>query len=60
MLSRLFLLKNGKCCGNGCLMCPYKPKHCKDSKLIRDEIHSICSIEELKEINSLSNQNKIN
>ena len=41
-------------------MCPYKPKHCKDSKLIRDEIHSICSIEELKEINSLSNQNKIN
>ena len=41
-------------------MCPYKPKHYKDSKHIRDEIYSICSKEELKEIYSLSNQNKIN
>ncbi|MBT7423303.1 MAG: hypothetical protein HN782_03760, partial [Candidatus Marinimicrobia bacterium] len=23
MLSRVFLIKQGKCCGNGCLMCPY-------------------------------------
>ena len=36
-------------------MCPYKPKHYKDSKQIRDEIYIICSKEELKEINSLSN-----
>ena len=27
MLSREFLIKSGYCCGHGCLMCPYKPKH---------------------------------
>tara|TARA_S200000501_G_scaffold37671_1_gene31078 strand:+ start:70 stop:237 length:168 start_codon:yes stop_codon:yes gene_type:complete len=54
MLSRLFLLKNGKCCGNGCFMCPYEPKHSKKSKLIRDEIYSICNSEELSAIKSLS------
>ena len=27
MLSREFLLERGECCGNGCLMCPYEPKH---------------------------------
>ena len=27
MLSREFLTKRGYCCGHGCLMCPYIPKH---------------------------------
>ena len=27
MLSREFLIKRGYCCGLGCLMCPYTPKH---------------------------------
>ena len=27
MLSRDFLVSRGYCCGHGCLMCPYKPKH---------------------------------
>ena len=27
MLSRVFLIKQGKCCGNECLMCPYEQKH---------------------------------
>ena len=27
MLSREFLIQRGYCCGLGCLMCPYKPKH---------------------------------
>ena len=27
MLSREFLLERGYCCGLGCLMCPYHPKH---------------------------------
>ena len=27
ILSREFLLNRGKCCGNGCLNCPYFPKH---------------------------------
>ena len=31
MLSREFLIKRGHCCGHGCLMCPYVPKHIKDN-----------------------------
>tara|TARA_A100001011_G_scaffold321961_1_gene343139 strand:+ start:440 stop:1123 length:684 start_codon:yes stop_codon:yes gene_type:complete len=29
MLSRQFLVDRGYCCGYGCLMCPYIPKHIK-------------------------------
>ena len=29
MLSRSFLIQRGYCCGHGCLMCPYIPKHIK-------------------------------
>ena len=32
ILSREFLLKQGKCCGSGCQMCPYKPKHQKNAE----------------------------
>ena len=52
MLSRLILLKNKKCCGQGCLMCPYNPKHFQDSKTIRKEVIEVCSKEELDVINS--------
>tara|TARA_X000001036_G_scaffold270334_1_gene251015 strand:- start:44 stop:211 length:168 start_codon:yes stop_codon:yes gene_type:complete len=38
MLSRLFLIKNKKCCGNGCFMCPYSPKHEKSSYLLREDV----------------------
>ena len=31
MLSREFLIDRGYCCGHGCLMCPYEPKHTKDN-----------------------------
>ena len=31
MLSREFLLERGYCCGHGCLMCPYEPKHIKNN-----------------------------
>ena len=27
MLSQQYLLERGYCCGHGCLMCPYEPKH---------------------------------
>ena len=27
MLSKEYLLERGYCCGLGCLMCPYEPKH---------------------------------
>ncbi len=29
MLSQDFLIERGYCCGHGCLMCPYEPKHTK-------------------------------
>jgi hypothetical protein len=38
MLARIFLLKQGKCCGNGCLMCPYEEKHSRGSQKIRKEV----------------------
>ncbi len=53
MLSRLMLLKNSRCCGEGCLMCPYEPKHVKNSKTIKKEIVEICTKEELDIINKL-------
>jgi len=31
LLSREFLIERGYCCGHGCLMCPYFPKHKKDN-----------------------------
>ena len=31
MLSKEYLLQRGYCCGHGCLMCPYEPKHIKDN-----------------------------
>ena len=52
MLSRLMLLKNKKCCGEGCFMCPYKPKHFQGSKTIRKEVIQICTNEELDIINN--------
>jgi len=38
MLSREFLLDRGFCCGYGCLMCPYYPKHIKDNTILEEDI----------------------
>ena len=35
MLSKIFLIKRGKCCGNRCLMCPYENKHSGESNNLR-------------------------
>ena len=35
MLSREFLIERGYCCGHGCLMCPYEPKHIKDNTILK-------------------------
>ena len=32
MLSREFLIERGYCCGHGCLMCRYEPKHIEGNK----------------------------
>ena len=53
MFSRLFLLKNNKCCGEGCFMCPYDPKHSQDSEIVRKEVLKICSKEELDMISRI-------
>jgi len=35
MLSREYLTERGYCCGHGCLMCPYEPKHIKDNTTLK-------------------------
>ena len=52
MLSKVFLIKQGKCCGNGCLMCPYNDKHSGTSNTIRDEVLNSLEPWELEELNS--------
>ena len=51
MLSRVFLIKQRKCCGNGCLMCPYDNKHSGASSTIRDEVLNSLEPWELEELN---------
>ena len=38
MLSRVFLIKQGHCCGHKCLMCPYKDMHSGKSTKIRNDV----------------------
>lgn len=54
ILSREFLLKQGKCCGSGCKMCPYEPKHLQNSQKIKishptEDCYTIVIPEELKD-----------
>ena len=50
MLSRIFLIKQRACCGNGCLMCPYNEKHIKGSKIICRDVANSLEDWEKKEI----------
>ena len=58
MLSRIFLIKQGKCCGNGCLMCPYHKKHTKGCDSISKKVIDSLEIWEKKEIQSMSRNEK--
>jgi len=40
MLSREFLIERGYCCGLGCRMCPYEPKHIKGNTKMKNEFNS--------------------
>ena len=51
MLSRLFLIKQGKCCGKKCLMCPDKRKHSGKSKTIRNDVLNALEEWEKKDLN---------
>ena len=46
MLSREFLVQRGYCCGHGCLMCPYIPKHIKgNTAMKKEEVLIVCALE---------------
>jgi len=45
MLSREFLSKRGYCCGHGCLMCPYIPKHIEGNKVMKKNILIVSALE---------------
>ena len=41
MLSKEYLLQRGYCCGHGCLMCPYIPKHIEGNTIIKEKINEL-------------------
>ena len=45
MLSREFLIERGYCCGHGCLMCPYVPRHIKGNKVMRKNILIVSALD---------------
>ena len=45
MLSREFLTERGYCCGYGCLMCPYIPKHIEGNKVMKKNILIVSALE---------------
>ena len=55
MLSRVFLIKQGSCCGNKCLMCPYTKKHSGNSKIIRKDVLKSLGEWEKKELKDIIN-----
>ena len=42
MLSKQFLIKRKQCCGNGCLMCPYIPRHNEGSIKVMQNMGYAC------------------
>ena len=42
MLSREFLIEQKQCCGKGCFMCPYLPRHKQGSKKIMNRMGYAC------------------
>ena len=45
MLSREFLSERGYCCGHGCLMCPYLPKHIEGNTVMEKNILIVSALE---------------
>tara|TARA_X000001036_G_C20555558_1_gene756195 strand:+ start:68 stop:238 length:171 start_codon:yes stop_codon:yes gene_type:complete len=54
MLSRVFLIKRGKCCGHKCYMCPFEDKHSGSSNVVRVDILNNLNELEIKELNNLT------
>ncbi len=51
MLSKVFLITQGKCCGKKCVMCPYTDKHNGTSTKVRKEIIDTLEKWEKEELN---------
>ena len=49
MLSQEFLIQRGYCCGHGCLMCPYEPKHIEGNTIMSDKKGTYYEIERLEQ-----------
>ena len=47
MLSKEFLIERGYCCGHGCLMCPYEPKHTEGNTTLRKQVGIITGVFDL-------------
>ena len=47
MLGRKFLVEQKQCCGNGCMMCPYIPKHKQGSNKVMNQMGYACINETL-------------
>ena len=45
MLSREFSAERGYCCGHGCLMCPYIPKHIEGNTVMKKNILIVSALE---------------
>ena len=50
MLSKIFLIRQGQCCGHGCVMCPYIPKHSIYTTKINVDIFKELENWEIKEL----------
>ena len=37
ILTESYLVRRGKCCGSGCLHCPYEPKHEKGNSTLQEK-----------------------
>ena len=54
MLSRVFLIKRGECCGHKCYMCPFEDKHSGLSNVVRADILNNLNELEIKELNNVA------
>ena len=59
MLTKLFLIKQGNCCGHGCLHCPYYPKHSGNSNKINLKIFNELEDWEMDELHKLDKKDLI-
>ena len=56
MLSRIFLIKRGECCGLKCHMCPFEDRHSGSSKIIRQDVLKDLNDFEIEELESITDK----